>query len=630
MSDTHTRFRRLAFFAGISLFSLTNPAFAQNDDNRNIIIENASEEITFAGDKSEKGKVVVEQVSRCTYLCQDFRTTLPIAEFYDDQTQIDEVKLYIDGNRLKSLQPRFDYYSQNDIFFSDARVCHFNVPFEKKGSNAEVVFEKTTLNPIYFTRVFLAESQDIREKTVTITVPEWMQLEVREMNFEGWNVQRKKENKDDATVYTYVLHDGHGVKKESAAPGPSYYMPHLLILSHESNLDGVHHTYFKTVADQYSWYRQLITQVGNDEQAIKKKSEEITQGLGTDREKVEALYYWVQKNVRYIAFEDGVAGFKPARAQDVLQKKYGDCKGMGNLLACMIRSIGLDGRVCWLGTNHISYDYSTPSLCVDNHMIAAWMVNGKPMFLDGTETYLGFGELAERIQGRQVLIENGDQYILERIPVVKYDQNTSIEQRVLQMDGNDLKGHVTHTFKGESKEQILAMVNAARLDQRNEALLNMLKDNSSTFEISNMKVEHMDDHGKDLVISYDVVQKGACTRFGANQYIDPDNRRHFADFTVDTAKHHLPYVFGYKAHEVLDVRITIPAGAKVKSLPEQLELRKDYYGFSGKWQQSGTEVSYHSEAWMNNTFFRTNQFQTLNQDIRSLRAFYNTQPELSF
>ncbi|MEI9945443.1 MAG: hypothetical protein WDN26_14655 [Chitinophagaceae bacterium] len=41
---------------------------------------------------------------------------------------------------------------------------------------------------------------------------------------------------------------------------------------------------------------------------------------------------------------------------------------------------------------------------------------GKKYFLDATETNIGFDEYAERIQGRQVLIENGDSYMLERVP----------------------------------------------------------------------------------------------------------------------------------------------------------------------------------------------------------------------
>ena len=63
----------------------------------------------------------------------------------------------------------------------------------------------------------------------------------------------------------------------------------------------------------------------------------------------------------------------------VATKKYGDCKGMANLLTEMLRSVKLDARRCWIGTNHIAYDYSTPSLSVDNHMICAWMNKGKPV-----------------------------------------------------------------------------------------------------------------------------------------------------------------------------------------------------------------------------------------------------------
>ena len=85
---------------------------------------------------------------------------------------------------------------------------------------------------------------------------------------------------------------------------------------------------------------------------------------------------------------------------------------MANLLMVMLHSINLDARRCWIGTKHIAYDYSTPSLSVDNHMICAWMRNGKPVYLDATEKYIGFGEIAERLQGKQTLIENGNSYLL--------------------------------------------------------------------------------------------------------------------------------------------------------------------------------------------------------------------------
>jgi hypothetical protein len=134
--------------------------------------------------------------------------------------------------------------------------------------------------------------------------------------------------------------------------------------------------------------------------------------------------------------------FCPIKAEEVLRKKYGDCKGMANLTKELLKAEGFDARLCWLGTSHIAYDYSTPSLAVDNHMICALMFKGKTYFLDATENYLGLDDYAERIQGREVLIEDNDKYILTHVPAEAYTQNLDSEKRVLTLSGTDLTGTV--------------------------------------------------------------------------------------------------------------------------------------------------------------------------------------------
>src|SRR6185295_4790856 len=123
--------------------------------------------------------------------------------------------------------------------------------------------------------------------------------------------------------------------------------------------------------------------------------------------KIKSIYYWVQDNIRYIAFESGIAGFQPANADQVYKNKYGDCKGMANLLAAMLKIGGYDSRLTWIGTKDIPYDYSIPSLCINNHMICSVMLKDSLYFLDGTETYISMGDYADRIQGRPAMIQNG-------------------------------------------------------------------------------------------------------------------------------------------------------------------------------------------------------------------------------
>ena len=49
-------------------------------------------------------------------------------------------------------------------------------------------------------------------------------------------------------------------------------------------------------------------------------------------------------------------------------------------------------------------------------MICTVILNGKKYFLDGTESFIALNDYAQRIQGKQVLIEDGKNYILDRIP----------------------------------------------------------------------------------------------------------------------------------------------------------------------------------------------------------------------
>ena len=95
----------------------------------------------------------------------------------------------------------------------------------------------------------------------------------------------------------------------------------------------------------YGWYRSLVNSMDNQTADIESTVAELLNNIDDDEEKIKALYYWVQDNIRYIAFEDGIAGFKPDECQNVFNKKFGDCKGMANLLKEMLIVAGFDARL---------------------------------------------------------------------------------------------------------------------------------------------------------------------------------------------------------------------------------------------------------------------------------------------
>ncbi|MDB6057604.1 MAG: transglutaminase protein, partial [Verrucomicrobiales bacterium] len=71
---------------------------------------------------------------------------------------------------------------------------------------------------------------------------------------------------------------------------------------------------FDKVDDVYAWNNRLYLMAGNDKEKLKSTLAKITAAKTTDIEKIKAIYYWVQDNIRYIAYEDGYSGYIPAPA----------------------------------------------------------------------------------------------------------------------------------------------------------------------------------------------------------------------------------------------------------------------------------------------------------------------------
>ena len=606
------------------LFPVLSCFGQDSDDEKNVVISKATREFRYVRGNAEHPVQISEQ-SRRIYRCRSYRTEITVAEFYDDMETIDDVSILVDGSKKHGVTPTCEYFNVDGIFYSDAHVCYFQLPLTRKEGTSEVQFRKTTLDPRYFTNIFFAEDREIEQQEIRLIIPSWMEVEIREFRFDEYRIRKSVTREGEATVYTYSMNDIPAISREPAAPGITHYAPHILVLNKSAQLRDNSYTYFKTVREQYHWYKSLVDQVSEEDPSVKEKAQEITAGLKTDEEKVKKLFQWVQDNIRYIAFENGIAGFRPEKAQDVLKKKYGDCKGMANLLTMMLRSLNLDARRCWIGTRQIAYDYSTPSLSVDNHMICAWMYKGKPVFLDATEKYIGFGEVAERIQGRQTLVENGKDFLLEKVPVAAPVQNTSSETRKFVIEGTNLKGKVVQIWRGENKVWLLSALNNIRQDKQENALKEFLSEGKRNYVISNLAVNNLSDYNADLRVEYDVLWKDAVTVFGEEWYLDLDNRRDYESFRIDTTKRKLPYWFQFKNNLVFETELQLPPGVSVASLPEHLSVRQQGYSFTATYSNAADRLRYRREIQLAQTELKPAGFSQWNRDIQSLINFYDQQ-----
>lgn len=594
------------------LFPDDQVAFLKNHD-----------EISFDLD-GRAGKVTVTKKNQSTLINLDSRADIRYYTFYDGESEVTDFEVESKNQKRTDHFVKDEAYTSDDLFHNDVRVKHVYLDFPVNAFtyNAEITKEYRDIK--YFTNVYFIDDYPALERKISIEIPEWLNLELREMNFDGYDIQKSvSQEKNGSSRYTYVLKMANGHYDDPNAPGPSYVYPHILILPKSYTDNGQEQKIFKTTHDLYNWYKSLVDELENDNTDIKDKVAELTANAATEEEKIRNIYYWIQDNIRYIAFEDGIAGFKPDEASNVFNKRYGDCKGMANLTKQMLTEAGFDARLTWVGTKHIAYDYSTPNLSVDNHMICTVWLDGKPLFLDGTEEFNSMGEFADRIQGKQVLIENGDDFILENIPVHQANFNAEEVQYDLKLVDGSLEGEVNKNFQGESRASLLSFFHSLKNDKKDEFLEYYLRNGNSNISVSSIETSDLQNRDLDLNVNYEIAVQNAVSEFDDEVYIDLDIDKELSNYLMKERE--TDFIFNYKKDLHSTFKLKIPEGYKVSHIPESISLENEDFQLSVKFFQEKGEIVYQKEFRIENAKVETEDFAEWDGFIEQLNQLYNEQ-----
>lgn len=155
------------------------------------------------------------------------------------------------------------------------------------------------------------------------------------------------------------------------------------------------------------WYYHLIRKQFESSAAIRSKVRELTANCTTDEEKARALYNFVVQEIRYIAWEFGVHGFKPYNASTIFTRRFGDCKDKATLLCTMLKEVNIEAHpVLIKGTrNRPNEDLKLPLVSHFNHCIAYIpSLGASGHFVDGTAEHHSFEQLPLMDYGARVLV----------------------------------------------------------------------------------------------------------------------------------------------------------------------------------------------------------------------------------
>ena len=577
---------------------------------------------------SSKRKVECQELFSEHIMSLKEKETFRKSIFFNEQSSISDLKMANYKNVKRRISLSYSRYGSDGIFYDDAKIASFSFYLQTRGDNSKYSYVKSFRDIKYSTRAFFNTYYPRLESKIIFEIPDWLDLEFVPINFDNYTIEKdeKYDAKKKIKTVTYTMKNAEAMVGGRYEMAATQQIPHLLILSKSFTYNGVKKDLFSTTAELYKWYKSLIDEMDNDPSVFKSKVDELTADAKSDSAKIESIFYWVQDNIRYIAYEDGIMGFKPANADDVFTKRYGDCKGMANLTCEMLKAAGYDARLTWIGTRRIPYTYQTPSLAVDNHMITTLMFNDKEYFLDATEKGVAFGDYAHRIQGQDALIDNGEEYILSEVP--EFDDNYNLKKRTvdLSLEDDKLIGKCRNEYHGDEKVGLFRDINMVAKSDLFEKVGHYLSNFNKNNTISNIVISDFSDRAKPISFEYNISIANVITTVGNESYINLELDHDYESLKTEENRN-MGMDFHKKVHINRVITLKVPDNTKVDYMPEPISIDNDEFKFdiNYSYDEATKTITYNKTIIIKTGLVTTQNFELWDKSVKDLKVIYNDQ-----
>jgi tetratricopeptide (TPR) repeat protein/transglutaminase-like putative cysteine protease len=341
------------------------------------------------------------------------------------------------------------------------------------------------------------------------------------------------------------------------------------------------------------WYAGLDKDRRAQSPEVRAKAEELTKGLDTQLDKVQALYDFVAKNFRYVSLSLGVGRYQPHAAGDVLHNQYGDCKDKHTLLASLLEAEGLHASSVLINSSR-KLDPDVPSPSQFDHVITLLPMTTPPeeVWMDTTSEVAPFRLLAFSLRHKLALVipADGSTPHLEETPADTPMPDTEISE----VDGkiNDigkLEAHVHYTFRGD--EELMLRSVFRRVPEANWQRVVENVNAGMGGDITNLKVSDPAATREPFTMSYDVARPN---------FLDWSKKK--SDLTLPLCQFNLPDIgngdddsdadaetlkLGPKAEYVYKIKLELPAKYTAHA-PLAFSVRRDYGEYQATYKLDGT------------------------------------------
>lgn len=537
----------------------------------------------------DKAVFEIEKEERATFKFHQIITILSdqaddLAYFqvgYDDLRKIKSLEAYVydkNGKEIKKYKEKdFTDYSNISGFslYEDNRVKVADLSQPNYPYTVEIIYE------IQFKYLYtIPDWSTIPDYKVAVQSSEYtlvypLELKPRYKLLNS-NLEPTVSQEKDIEQLSWKFGEFEAVKSEPFSKGISSFAPILQLSPSKFSYEGYSGD-MSTWDGMAQWQNKLNQGLNDLPKETIAEVKKLVANLPGDKDKVKAIYKYMQSRTRYVSIQLGVGGFKPFSAGTVDKVGYGDCKGLSFYTKCLLEAVGINAHYSWIygGKTSPEIDENFP---YDNfnHIVLFVPLASDTLWLECTNQKIAAGYLGDFTSDRYALVLEPTKAKLIKTPSYGQKENSiKMSAKVsIDQEGNaNTKMESNFIGLGAGYMNLDYYITQSTIDQEKwlRSYISMSEFSVNNFEITDQKSDL-----PQIDLKVDFTLRGAVAKTSDKFYLSPTMLDPLIINLRNEKNRKSEIFFPVSSFFEYEVDFNVPEGYAIDKIPLSTELNTDF------------------------------------------------------
>lgn len=359
---------------------------------------------------------------------------------------------------------------------------------------------------------------------------------------------------------------------ESLGPPASEVIPTIHAAPTHFEVDG-----YEGTMEDWASFGKWVNSINKGRNTLppetKEKVRALTAQLSDPKEKVKALYRFMQNRTRYVSIQLGIGGWQPFPASVVDENGYGDCKALSNYMVSLLEAIDIKAHYVLIQADQSNRKFNPlfPGSQF-NHAVVCVPLSTDTVWLECTSQTNPFGYMGSLTGNRKALAITDDGAVIVNTPAYGPDQNRLVRSANVSLDekGNGV-AHVETVYSGmQSETKGLNFVPDRNADAQKKWI--MRTTDIPSFHLNSFRIALDGDRLPVAKVEMDLQLRQSMVVNGKRFFLTPNlmNRSSFTPKKVEQRKSAVVLTFGHSDFDT--IRYTLPENIYSEHIPEPVKL----------------------------------------------------------